>query len=148
MMSEYAEILLYLEPGKWAHFEGFDLAPLSCNVYGHICPVYLNARAFTETVEQRRNGRHLSRSVMLKVFKRDGNICQGCGSTVPDNAMHFDHVIPHSRGGPTTASNLRVLCSRCNLSKGTDLEELLWRDKNTPFEQLKKMRRRGDSRPT
>ena len=30
---------------------------------------------------------------------------------------HLDHVIPHSRGGPTTIGNGQGLCAACNLSK-------------------------------
>lgn len=57
------------------------------------------------------------------VLKRDGNRCQICGRTVNDGVkLHIDHIIPVSKGGKTTLSNLRVLCDMCNMGKG-DLYE-------------------------
>ena len=34
---------------------------------------------------------------------------------IPDR---MDHVIPESKGGPTTYDNLQVTCRKCNLAKG------------------------------
>ena len=31
--------------------------------------------------------------------------------------MHF-HIVPHSKGGPSTFENLQILCSKCNRAKG------------------------------
>ena len=54
-------------------------------------------------------------SVKIAVWKRDGGACVMCG--VKDN-LHFDHVIPHAKGGAsTTAENVQLLCSRHNLEK-------------------------------
>jgi superfamily II DNA or RNA helicase len=38
--------------------------------------------------------------------------------------MHGDHVIPWSRGGPTTMENLQALCGSCNLRKGSSPQEV------------------------
>jgi 5-methylcytosine-specific restriction endonuclease McrA len=38
-----------------------------------------------------------------------------------------DHIIPRSKGGPTAAHNLQILCARCNCAKKSDcisLDEL------------------------
>jgi 5-methylcytosine-specific restriction endonuclease McrA len=32
--------------------------------------------------------------------------------------MEIDHIVPQSRGGPTTADNLWLACSLCNCHKG------------------------------
>lgn len=32
-------------------------------------------------------------------------------------AMHFDHIIPLSKGGKLTVENIVIACSKCNLSK-------------------------------
>jgi 5-methylcytosine-specific restriction endonuclease McrA len=58
------------------------------------------------------------RGVMLtryNVFKRDGNACVYCGST---KDLTLDHVIPSSRGGKTSWSNLVTACKVCNGKKG------------------------------
>lgn len=33
---------------------------------------------------------------------------------------HAGHIISHANGGPDTAENLKVVCSSCNLSMGTE----------------------------
>lgn len=58
------------------------------------------------------------RSVVLtryNVFKRDGNACQYCGST---KELTLDHVIPKSKGGKSTWTNLVTACKKCNAKKG------------------------------
>jgi 5-methylcytosine-specific restriction endonuclease McrA len=51
-----------------------------------------------------------------RVFKRDGRICQVCGTD--EGEMHIDHVISRKSGGDHSLDNLRVLCKSCNLRKG------------------------------
>jgi superfamily II DNA or RNA helicase len=43
--------------------------------------------------------------------------CDICGIELP-NDWHADHVIPHSKGGPTDVINGQALCPPCNLKKG------------------------------
>ncbi|MBK6959397.1 MAG: HNH endonuclease [Nitrosomonas sp.] len=62
---------------------------------------------------------------MLQVVRRDGHICQSCRINVPDNEIEFDHIIPVSKGGPTTVENLRILCRTCNRKKSDSLKEHL-----------------------
>jgi hypothetical protein len=54
----------------------------------------------------------------LFVWQRDGGRCCNCGSR---SDLHFDHVIPRSWGGSSTAENVQVLCRSCNLRKGASL---------------------------
>lgn len=49
---------------------------------------------------------------------RDGGRCRQCGSTAQ---LHFDHVIPISRGGANTVANIQLLCGACNRAKGAKL---------------------------
>lgn len=44
--------------------------------------------------------------------------CYYCKQHVPVNAIHFDHIVPLSRGGMHSVENLCVTCAFCNLSKG------------------------------
>lgn len=54
-------------------------------------------------------------SVRLEVWSRDKGRCVECGAT--DN-LHFDHIIPYSKGGSSlTADNIQLLCARHNLAK-------------------------------
>jgi len=52
--------------------------------------------------------------VRSKPFSR----CYYCDCRVPIADIHFDHVIPLSKGGPHSVENLCVSCPACNLSKG------------------------------
>ncbi len=58
--------------------------------------------------------------VKLEVWKRDGGKCVKCGSK---NNLHFDHIIPYSRGGTSLyAKNIQLLCIRHNLEKRDKIE--------------------------
>jgi 5-methylcytosine-specific restriction endonuclease McrA len=57
----------------------------------------------------------------FNVFLRDRFICQYCGDGFPTQDLTFDHVIPRSRGGRTTWSNVVTACGPCNLAKGNRL---------------------------
>lgn len=78
----------------------------------------------------------------IKVIRRDGMRCfycgiegkrahPGCEHRIIEKEritycgcsaiMHFDHVIPESRGGKTIADNLVLACIRCNLTKGAKI---------------------------
>lgn len=49
------------------------------------------------------------------VFRRDDNTCQYC--SVRSNDLTLDHVMPRSRGGPTSWTNVVACCRRCNAKK-------------------------------
>jgi len=49
------------------------------------------------------------------VFRRDDHTCQYCGTRGHD--LTLDHVVPRSRGGPTTWENVVACCRRCNAHK-------------------------------
>lgn len=58
----------------------------------------------------------------FKVFQRDNFRCRYCGVSVEDGAiLHADHVIPQSKGGPTTLENLVTACFNCNVGKSDRL---------------------------
>ena len=124
-ISRAIEAILSLEPKRWKWINQFRTEDLSCSIFGHICPVFFSAEPFTETKEDRRIERTIPRDIMLKVVRRDGQVCRVCQKNVPDDEIEFDHIIPHSLGGPTHAENLRLLCRACNRKKRDSLKEIL-----------------------
>jgi len=54
----------------------------------------------------------------FNVFLRDRFTCQYCGEVFASSALTFEHVIPRSRGGQTTWSNIVTACVPCNTGKG------------------------------
>ncbi len=64
--------------------------------------------------------RHSIPSDLRKIiWKRDKGRCVKCGS---ENELHYDHIIPLSKGGSSTENNLELLCQTCNLSKSDKIE--------------------------
>lgn len=52
------------------------------------------------------------------VWRRDGGRCRQCSNQYE---LQYDHIIPVSMGGATTAENLQILCGTCNRRKGAGL---------------------------
>lgn len=58
------------------------------------------------------------KGVMLSrqnIFRRDSHECQYCGS---GKDLTLDHVVPRSKNGKSTWTNLVTACKRCNARKG------------------------------
>jgi len=61
-----------------------------------------------------------------KILLRDRFRCAICGnSPAIDNhcRLHVDHILPFSKGGKTEPGNLRALCEKCNIGKGSTIEQ-------------------------
>lgn len=58
--------------------------------------------------------RYISATTKQIVYSRDGGVCQCCGSSLN---LEFDHITPFSCGGSSDASNIQLLCLKCNRSK-------------------------------
>ena len=54
------------------------------------------------------------RKIRQSVINRDG-CCQMCGT---EERLSVDHIVPRHLGGDDNVTNLQVLCSSCNSSKG------------------------------
>jgi len=85
----------------------------------------LNALDATDDAENRNDlvlrehRRLIPTPVKIDVWNRDRGMCVICGATTE---LHFDHVLPYSKGGTSlTAQNVQLLCARHNLSKGAKL---------------------------
>lgn len=59
--------------------------------------------------------KEISRTLQKKVFERDAYRCVTCGTHID---LSCDHIIPESKGGPTTLENLQAMCRPCNSKKG------------------------------
>lgn len=59
-------------------------------------------------------------AVKIEVWNRDHGKCVICGAI---NELHFDHIIPFSKGGTSLkADNVQLLCARHNLEKRDNIE--------------------------
>jgi 5-methylcytosine-specific restriction endonuclease McrA len=62
-----------------------------------------------------RDSRAIPQDVKIEVARRDEGRCVQCGSVAD---LQFDHKVPWSRGGASTADNIQLLCGTCNRRKG------------------------------
>lgn len=59
----------------------------------------------------------------FNVFLRDNWQCQYCGDAFRTQELTFDHIIPRSRGGRTSWTNIVAACRDCNILKGDSLPQ-------------------------
>jgi len=75
-----------------------------------------------ETLDRRAepHDRHVLDSIQREVYARDNNRCISCGwnrdqwTREDPRILELHHLDEHAGGGPNTAENLVVLCSRCH----------------------------------
>jgi hypothetical protein len=61
------------------------------------------------------HNRFIPSSVKIEVWKRDKGRCVICGD---NKNLHYDHIIPFSKGGTSLKSeNIQLLCAKHNLQK-------------------------------
>jgi hypothetical protein len=66
------------------------------------------------------HNRMIPAAVKLAVWQRDKGKCVKCGSK---KNLHFDHVIPYSKGGSSlVVENIQLLCAQHNLIKHDALD--------------------------
>jgi hypothetical protein len=116
-----------IRPGIWAYNGIFHLvdAWTESDDYRTVCKFKLIAVEGDEDLTQpvrlsAERRRIITSSVKLEVWQRDGGKCAMCGAT---DELHFDHIVPFSRGGTSvTAANVQLLCARHNLAKSARIE--------------------------
>lgn len=64
-----------------------------------------------------------SSSKRNRILARDRYRCQYCGTKGGDFDLTVDHLLPVSRGGPTSPENLVAACRPCNQRKGNRTPE-------------------------
>lgn len=53
------------------------------------------------------------------MYEAQKHKCAICGKTFEFEEMHGDHIKPWSKGGKTTLENGQMLCTKCNIAKGS-----------------------------
>jgi len=51
------------------------------------------------------------------LYRRDEHACQYCGRQPGSDSLTIDHILPRSRGGPTSWENCVAACESCNHRK-------------------------------
>lgn len=102
----------------------FDLARSSGNGIGTI--PFLHGGGGKRLPVFGRGREAIPPAVQRAVRERDGQRCRYCAST--EGPFELDHIVPHSRGGADTVSNLVVACRVCNARKSDRTpEEMGWK---------------------
>jgi hypothetical protein len=87
------------------------------NIYNKLNKI--NFETTLDKYESKEQRKLMTQELRQKVKERDNYTCQQCGKYMPDGVgLHIDHIIPICKGGKSVISNLQVLCSKCNGTKG------------------------------
>jgi len=67
------------------------------------------------------------------IYQRDKNTCQYCGKKIDRKNLTLDHIVPKSKGGKSSWTNVVASCVWCNSEKGDKLlSELGWKLRKQP----------------
>jgi len=81
---------------------------------------YRQSGALASGTDQIEHDRIIPTNVKMEVWKRDKGKCVLCGSK---ENLHFDHILPFSKGGTSLlANNIQLLCAKHNLMKRDKIE--------------------------
>lgn len=86
------------------------------------------AREQTRRYQARKMAATVGEVDYRQVIERDGMVCHLCTLPISDLlGLHFDHVVPLSRGGAHSMDNIKPAHAACNLRKNNKLmSELDW----------------------
>ena len=125
--AELVKVYEKIKTGIWAYAGLFQLIDARKEQNGgrmvfkftlQLCDLVADA-PFEEKDEIEHN-RLIPTGVKIEVWKRDKGRCVLCGKK---ELLHFDHVLPFSKGGTSlTAKNIQLLCARHNLMKRDRIE--------------------------
>lgn len=106
-VTSFQRGFILVDKGK-AEIVKSDDNPIVSGYKNYVRPVIIRLlryiKHFTRTLRANRN----------RIYKRDGHQCVYCGSR---RELTLDHVIPKSRGGSNSWTNLVTSCQKCNLKK-------------------------------
>lgn len=64
------------------------------------------------------SSRHIPSDIRRTVWSRDKGRCVLCGN---QENLEYDHIIPFSKGGAHSVSNIRILCRACNRRRNDNI---------------------------
>ena len=120
------ESALVVDPDDFRQYTWADWAKLAPKEGEPFIRTVTFAMRVPEVVTLLRHDRPRSNSVTFSrrnVFKRDHSTCQYCGQQPGTEELTIDHVIPRSKGGPTTWENCVLACVPCNARKANRTPE-------------------------
>jgi hypothetical protein len=124
--AEIVKVYEKIRTGIWVYNGIFKLLDASTTltegrrVFKYRLELLGNVEAIDSGRLELEDTRLIPSPIKLQVWKRDGGKCVKCKST---NNLHFDHIIPYSRGGTSLdAKNIQLLCVRHNLEKRDKIE--------------------------
>ena len=123
---EIVKVYEKIRSGIWAYNGLFELQDAWIENDGHR-DVFKFKLAITDGSLSSKNERHdidhtriIPSEIKRIVWARDNGQCVECGAS--DN-LHFDHIIPYSKGGSSlVAENIQLLCARHNMEKRDNIE--------------------------
>lgn len=121
--AELVKVYEKIMPGVWSYNGIFKLIDAwqekSSNRKVFKFKLELTNNRIKENVFEIEHNRLIPTDVKKEVWKRDKGCCVICGNNIN---LHFDHIIPFSKGGSSiTAKNIQLLCAKCNLSKNSKI---------------------------
>lgn len=83
-----------------------------------------HAKRFRRAHPERARARK-DRTDFNAILAEHGMVCHICSGEIQQGDLHFDHIVPLSRGGAHARDNIKPAHARCNLRKGAKLMEEL-----------------------
>lgn len=124
--TEHVKVYEKIDRGLWVYWGIFDLTAAwteqagSRSVFKFKLQFNEQANPGTSPEAQVEHTRVIPSAVKAEVWQRDRGRCVLCGSQ--DN-LHFDHIIPFSKGGSSlTPKNIQLLCAAHKLEKHDRIE--------------------------
>ncbi len=123
--ADYERVWVYekIKAGIWVYNGCFALrsAEVTESNGREVCRfrLELTEEVQPNATETPSHSRLIPSAIKQQVWKRDAGRCSQCGAT--DN-LHFDHIIPYSKGGTSLlAENIQLLCAKHNLAKRANI---------------------------